>query len=80
MQVLKMIKSLMDPLSSTEEIINEARNGRMCLLVDDPDRENEGDLIIPAQKITPEGINFMSKYGKNPPYLKLRHFFLSRYF
>ena len=51
-------------LSSIEEIIVEARHGRMFILVDDPDRENEGDLIIPAQKVTPESINFMAKYGR----------------
>src|SRR3546814_1161079 len=46
-------------LASPEEIINEARNGRMFILVDDEDRENEGDLVIPAQMATPEAINFM---------------------
>ncbi|MDB5675947.1 MAG: 3,4-dihydroxy-2-butanone-4-phosphate synthase, partial [Sphingomonas bacterium] len=46
-------------LSSPEELIDEARNGRMFILVDDEDRENEGDLIIPAQMATPEKINFM---------------------
>jgi len=51
-------------LSSIEEIIEEARHGRMFILVDDPNRENEGDLIIPAQKVTPESINFMAKYGR----------------
>lgn len=51
-------------LSSTEEIINEARNGRMYILVDDEDRENEGDLIIPAQMATPAAINFMAKHGR----------------
>ncbi len=51
-------------LSSIDEIIEDARNGRMFILVDDPDRENEGDLIIPAQMVTPEAINFMSKYGR----------------
>merc|ERR1739843_65030 len=40
-------------LASPEEIINEARNGRMFILVDDEDRENEGDLVIPAQMATP---------------------------
>jgi 3,4-dihydroxy 2-butanone 4-phosphate synthase/GTP cyclohydrolase II len=49
-------------LSSPEELIDEARNGRMFILVDDEDRENEGDLIIPAQMATPEKINFMAKY------------------
>jgi 3,4-dihydroxy 2-butanone 4-phosphate synthase/GTP cyclohydrolase II len=51
-------------LSSTDEIIEEARNGRMFILVDDEDRENEGDLIIPAQFATPDAINFMAKYGR----------------
>ncbi len=51
-------------LSSPEEIIEEARNGRMFILVDDEDRENEGDLIIPAQMATPEKINFMATYGR----------------
>ena len=49
-------------LSSPEELIDEARNGRMFILVDDEDRENEGDLIIPAQMATPEKINFMARY------------------
>ena len=47
-----------------EEIIDEARNGRMFILVDDEDRENEGDLIIPAQMATPNAINFMAKHGR----------------
>ena len=51
-------------LSSTEEIIDEARNGRMFILVDDEDRENEGDLVIPAQMATPDAINFMAKHGR----------------
>lgn len=51
-------------LSSIEEIIDDARNGRMFILVDDEDRENEGDLIIPAQMATPEAINFMAKFGR----------------
>tara|TARA_Y100000590_G_scaffold419519_1_gene521318 strand:- start:7 stop:1110 length:1104 start_codon:yes stop_codon:yes gene_type:complete len=51
-------------LSSTEEIINEAKNGNMYILVDDPDRENEGDLIIPAEKASSNSINFMAKYGR----------------
>ena len=49
-------------ISPIEEIIDEARNGRMYILVDDPNRENEGDLIIPAQMATPDAINFMAKY------------------
>ena len=51
-------------LSSPEEIIDEAKNGRMFILVDDEDRENEGDLVIPAQMATPEKINFMAKHGR----------------
>ncbi len=51
-------------LSSIEEILDDARNGRMFILVDDEGRENEGDLIIPAQMATPEAINFMAKYGR----------------
>ncbi len=51
-------------LSSAEEIIEEARNGRMFILVDDENRENEGDLIIPAQMATPETIAFMAREGR----------------
>jgi 3,4-dihydroxy 2-butanone 4-phosphate synthase/GTP cyclohydrolase II len=51
-------------LSTTEEIIDEARNGRMFILVDDEDRENEGDLVIPAQMATPAAINFMAMHGR----------------
>ena len=51
-------------LSSIEDIIEEARSGRMFILVDDEDRENEGDLVIPAQFATPDIINFMAKYGR----------------
>ena len=47
-----------------EEIIEEARNGRMFVLVDDEDRENEGDLVIPAQMATPAAINFMATHGR----------------
>lgn len=47
-----------------EEIIDEARNGRMFVLVDDEDRENEGDLIIPAQMATPAAVNFMATHGR----------------
>ena len=53
-----------DYLSSIDEIIEDARNGRMFILVDDEDRENEGDLIIPAQMATPDAINFMATNGR----------------
>ncbi len=52
------------PLISTEEAIKEIRAGHMVILVDDEDRENEGDLTMAAEKITPEAINFMAKYGR----------------
>ena len=51
-------------LSSAEDIIDEARKGKMFILVDDEDRENEGDLVIPAQMATPEAVNFMAKHGR----------------
>ena len=47
-----------------EEIIQDAQNGKMYILVDDAERENEGDLILPAQMVTSEAINFMAKYGR----------------
>jgi 3,4-dihydroxy 2-butanone 4-phosphate synthase/GTP cyclohydrolase II len=53
-----------DVLVSAEAIIDEARNGRMFILVDDDDRENEGDLVIPAQMATPDAINFMARHGR----------------
>jgi len=52
------------PLLSTEEAIKEIRAGRMVILVDDEDRENEGDLTMAAEAVTPEAINFMAKYGR----------------
>ncbi|WP_417829938.1 3,4-dihydroxy-2-butanone-4-phosphate synthase [Thalassospira sp.] len=51
-------------LSPIEDVIEEARNGRMFILVDDEDRENEGDLVIPAQMATPDAINFMATHGR----------------
>src|SRR6266404_6771029 len=53
-----------ESVSPTEAIIEEARNGRMFILVDDEAREDEGDLVIPAQMATPEAINFMAKHGR----------------
>jgi 3,4-dihydroxy 2-butanone 4-phosphate synthase / GTP cyclohydrolase II len=52
------------PFASVEEALEEIRAGRMIVLVDDEDRENEGDLTIAAEKITPEAINFMAKFGR----------------
>ncbi|RPF70236.1 3,4-dihydroxy-2-butanone-4-phosphate synthase [Aurantiacibacter spongiae] len=51
-------------LVGSQDIIEEARNGRMFILVDDEDRENEGDLIIPGQMVTPDAINFMATHGR----------------
>jgi 3,4-dihydroxy 2-butanone 4-phosphate synthase / GTP cyclohydrolase II len=52
------------PFCTVEEAVEEIRNGRMIVLVDDEDRENEGDLTLAAEKITPEVVNFMAKYGR----------------
>ncbi|MBI3561909.1 MAG: 3,4-dihydroxy-2-butanone-4-phosphate synthase [Gammaproteobacteria bacterium] len=51
-------------LNSIEELIADFRQGQMVILMDDEDRENEGDLIVAAEKVTPEAINFMAKYGR----------------
>jgi 3,4-dihydroxy 2-butanone 4-phosphate synthase/GTP cyclohydrolase II len=51
-------------LSPIEEVVEDARNGRMFILVDAEERENEGDLVIPAQMATPDAINFMAKHGR----------------
>ena len=50
--------------SSINEIIKDAKRGKMFILVDDEDRENEADLIIPASKVNPDSINFMARYGR----------------
>lgn len=51
-------------ISSIKDIIADAAQGRMVIMVDDENRENEGDLIIPADCVTPEAINFMARYGR----------------
>ncbi|HKJ76207.1 MAG TPA: 3,4-dihydroxy-2-butanone-4-phosphate synthase, partial [Gammaproteobacteria bacterium] len=51
-------------LNSIEEIIDDIRQGRMVILMDDEDRENEGDLIMAASLVRPEDINFMARYGR----------------
>ena len=50
--------------STTEEAIEDIRQGKIIIVVDDEDRENEGDLTMAAEKITPEAVNFMAKYGR----------------
>jgi 3,4-dihydroxy 2-butanone 4-phosphate synthase/GTP cyclohydrolase II len=57
-------QSYSDAISSIEDIIEDARNGKMFILVDHEDRENEGDLVIPAQMATPNAINFMAMHGR----------------
>ncbi|QIE54257.1 3,4-dihydroxy-2-butanone-4-phosphate synthase [Pikeienuella piscinae] len=57
-------ESYSEAISPTEEIIEEARNGRMFILVDHEDRENEGDLVIPGQMATPDAVNFMATHGR----------------
>ena len=54
----------MKAFSSIEEALNDIREGKMVIVVDDEARENEGDLVMAAEKVTPEGINFMAKYGR----------------
>src|ERR1700684_491073 len=55
---------LSDYLSSAADLVEEARAGRMFILVDNEDRENEGDLVIPAQFATPDAINFMARHAR----------------
>ena len=50
--------------STIEEAIEDIRSGKMLIVVDDEDRENEGDLTIAAEKVTPEAINFMARFGR----------------
>ena len=50
--------------SKISEILKEAKRGKMFVLVDDENRENEGDLVIPASKVTAKSINFMARYGR----------------
>src|SRR5271170_8273548 len=52
------------PFVSVEEALEETRRGRMIILMDDENRENEGDLCMAAEKVTPEAINFMARYGR----------------
>jgi len=51
-------------MNTTEEIIEELRRGRMVVVMDDEERENEGDLVMAAERVTPEAINFMARYGR----------------
>ncbi|MBP9602939.1 MAG: 3,4-dihydroxy-2-butanone-4-phosphate synthase [Chromatiaceae bacterium] len=51
-------------LNTTEEIIEDLRQGKMVVIMDDEDRENEGDLLLAADRVTPEAVNFMARYGR----------------
>ena len=64
MSTAKIVSLNKSGLATTDEIIAEAREGRMFILVDDEGRENEGDLIIPAARTTAESINFMARFGR----------------
>jgi 3,4-dihydroxy 2-butanone 4-phosphate synthase / GTP cyclohydrolase II len=61
---LEIAKTKPSPFARIEDAVDEIRNGRMVIVVDDEDRENEGDLTIAAEKITPEAINFMARHGR----------------
>ena len=52
------------PISSVQDIVADLRAGRMVVLVDEEDRENEGDLVLAADHVTPEAINFMARFGR----------------
>ncbi|MEO7453144.1 MAG: 3,4-dihydroxy-2-butanone-4-phosphate synthase, partial [Fimbriimonadales bacterium] len=56
-----------DTFATIEEAIEDIRAGRMVIVVDDPDRENEGDFVMAAERVTPEAMNFMIRYGRGIP-------------
>jgi len=66
------------PVSTIEEALEDLKQGKMIILVDDEDRENEGDLTMAAEKVTPEAINFMAKYGRGLICLSLDHSIVER--
>src|SRR5471030_2520597 len=57
------------PFASIQHALEDLKAGKMIIVVDDPDRENEGDLVIPAYTCTPEAMNFMIKYGRGVPFI-----------
>ena len=61
---LEIAKTTASPFARIEDAVEAIRNGKMVIVVDDADRENEGDLTIAAEKITPDAINFMARYGR----------------
>lgn len=66
------------PISGVEKVLEDLRDGKMIILVDNEDRENEGDLTIAAEKVTPEAVNFMAKYGRGLICLALDHEIVER--
>ena len=64
MHIAKGASRKSSPFARIEDALDAIRAGKMIIVVDDEDRENEGDLTIAAEKITPEAINFMAKYGR----------------
>ena len=60
----KLRQGQQNNFSSIEDAMEDIRQGKMIIIVDDEDRENEGDLMIASEKVTPEAINFMAKYGR----------------
>src|SRR5262245_66058842 len=63
-RIAKGARKPTSPFARIEDAIDAIRQGRMIIVVDDEDRENEGDVTIAAEKVTPEGINFMARYGR----------------
>ncbi len=61
---LKSSKAARSPFATIDQAIEAVRDGKMIIVVDDEDRENEGDLTIAAEKVTPEVINFMATHGR----------------
>jgi 3,4-dihydroxy 2-butanone 4-phosphate synthase/GTP cyclohydrolase II len=64
MALFNLRRNIMFQFNPIEDAIEDIKNGKMVIVVDDEDRENEGDLVMAAQKVTPEAINFMTKYGR----------------
>src|SRR5207248_1601884 len=64
MEIAKGNRRRAGPFARIEDAIEAVRAGRMVIVIDDADRENEGDLTIAAEKVTPEAINFMARYGR----------------
>src|SRR5688572_20009933 len=61
---MESVRPVEDPFSRIEDAIEAIRRGEIVIVVDDPDRENEGDFIMAASKITPEAVNFMVTHGR----------------